>query len=291
MKFRAKQFQPQRIVIAGVGVEHEELLETANKSFGQLKPTQNIEVNEDANMVKPYFVSNSPLASYQGGSSYLQDSRTEYPEEFPPHYRFDASVVLAFESPNLFSGQDFYAAWLLLSMMGSGGSFSSGGPGKGMYSRVYQNILCYPYVESASTFHLPYTDTGLFGIWITGKQDYLSQLLELSVHAAVEMTRIEPEEFERARNQLKSSLFSNLESRTVVLEDLQRQLMFYNTYFESNHHVEMIDGLTIEFVEDFAARMLTRRPPTLIFHCEADRLTFTNEIHEHVYNHFKTKCQ
>ena len=36
---------------------------------------------------------------------------------------------------------DFVAYCVLNMMMGGGGSFSAGGPGKGMYTRLYLNVL------------------------------------------------------------------------------------------------------------------------------------------------------
>lgn len=37
--------------------------------------------------------------------------------------------------------KDFIAMCVLNMMMGGGGSFSAGGPGKGMYTRLYTNVL------------------------------------------------------------------------------------------------------------------------------------------------------
>ena len=37
--------------------------------------------------------------------------------------------------------QDFVAACVLSQLLGGGGSFSAGGPGKGLYSRFYMNVL------------------------------------------------------------------------------------------------------------------------------------------------------
>lgn len=36
---------------------------------------------------------------------------------------------------------DFIAICVLNMMLGGGGSFSAGGPGKGMYTRLYTNVL------------------------------------------------------------------------------------------------------------------------------------------------------
>lgn len=60
---------------------------------------------------------------------------------------------------------DFFAFTVLNTMMGGGGSFSAGGPGKGMYSRLYLNVLNrYHWIYSATAYHHSYADTGLFCI-------------------------------------------------------------------------------------------------------------------------------
>jgi len=50
-------------------------------------------------------------------------------------------------------------------MMGGGGSFSAGGPGKGMYSRLYLNVLNrYHFMFNATAYNQSYSDSGLFCI-------------------------------------------------------------------------------------------------------------------------------
>jgi len=51
-----------------------------------------------------------------------------------------AHVVLGLESVS-HKDPDFVNACVLNILMGGGGSFSAGGPGKGMYSRLYTRIL------------------------------------------------------------------------------------------------------------------------------------------------------
>ena len=60
---------------------------------------------------------------------------------------------------------DFFAFTVLNTMMGGGGSFSAGGPGKGMYSRLYLNVLNrYHWIYAATAYHHSYADSGLFCI-------------------------------------------------------------------------------------------------------------------------------
>lgn len=63
------------------------------------------------------------------------------------------------------SDPDIYALATLQMLLGGGGSFSAGGPGKGMYSRLYTQVLNqHAHIESCISFNHSYTDSGLFGI-------------------------------------------------------------------------------------------------------------------------------
>jgi len=53
---------------------------------------------------------------------------------------------------------------VLQMMMGGGASFSAGGPGKGMHSRLYERVLNrYHFAQSALSFNAIYDDTAIFG--------------------------------------------------------------------------------------------------------------------------------
>jgi mitochondrial-processing peptidase subunit alpha len=289
IEWQKQQYVPEKLVVAGLGIQHQKFLEIVNNTFGKIPASRSIQVNDNASMYSPYLPAYDPPANYVGGELFVQDDRKSMdPTLFPPYERFDASVFLAFEAPSHYAAKDFYCVCLLLSLMGSGGSFSSGGPGKGMYSRTYTDILCYGYIESASTFHMPYSDTGLFGICIHGRQNHVLDIIELAVLSMKKMAKIQPEEFERAKNQLKSALFSNLETRSVILEDLQRQTLLYNKYYEMSDHVSQIDSLTIAEVETYAANMLTQKPPTFVVYAEEDYVQSLPPA-EKIHNYFKER--
>lgn len=76
-----------------------------------------------------------------------------------------AHVLLGLESVSHQEKADFVPLCVLQTLMGGGGSFSAGGPGKGMYSRLYLNVLNrHHWVQNASAHNWSYADTGLFGI-------------------------------------------------------------------------------------------------------------------------------
>ncbi|KAL9047807.1 MAG: hypothetical protein Q9162_007942, partial [Coniocarpon cinnabarinum] len=142
-------------------------------------------------------------------------------------------IHLAFEALPI-SNRDIYALATLQTLLGGGGSFSAGGPGKGMYSRLYTNVLNHhAWVESCVAFNHSYTDSGLFGISASCTPDHITMMLEVMCRELSLITRtsgpgsLQHEEVTRAKNQLRSSLLMNLESRMVELEDLGRQVQVH----------------------------------------------------------------
>jgi mitochondrial-processing peptidase subunit alpha len=113
-------------------------------------------------------------------------------------------------------------------------SVSLGGPGKGMYSRLYTHILNhYPQIDHCASFHHIYSDSSLFGLFASfvpksGRHhgNTADQILPHLVHqlSLLLYTPVSDHELSRAKNQLKSSLMMALESRSVEVEDLGRQV-------------------------------------------------------------------
>lgn len=144
--------------------------------------------------------------------------------------------------------------------MGGGGSFSAGGPGKGMYTRVYRTVLNrYGWVESCHAVHHPYSDSSLFVVKIavppsSGSHTHAVDVVCDQLVGMVE--KIEPEELSRAKNQLKSSLLMSLESRLTESEDIGRQIITFNKRLDVVEGCKRIDSLTIEDLKRAARRVI-----------------------------------
>ncbi|KAL8821265.1 MAG: hypothetical protein Q9191_007344, partial [Dirinaria sp. TL-2023a] len=160
-------------------------------------------------------------------------------------------IHLAFEAIPIAS-DDIYALATLQTLLGGGGSFSAGGPGKGMYSRLYMNVLNqYGWVESCVAFNHSYTDSGLFGISASCTPQRVTQMLEVMCRELQSLTLdsghagLQETEVRRAKNQLRSSLLMNLESRMVELEDLGRQVQVHGRKVGVREMCRKIDDLTV----------------------------------------------
>ncbi|KAJ5082542.1 Mitochondrial-processing peptidase subunit alpha [Penicillium argentinense] len=164
----------------------------------------------------------------------------------PAHYT-GGFIALPISSP------DIYALATLQTLLGGGGSFSAGGPGKGMYSRLYTNVLNqHGWVESCIAFNHSYTDSGIFGISASCSPTRTTEMLEVMCRELQSLTldngysALQTQEVNRAKNQLRSSLLMNLESRMVELEDLGRQVQVHGRNVGVREMCEQIEALTVE---------------------------------------------
>lgn len=161
-------------------------------------------------------------------------------------------IHLAFEALPI-SSDDIYALATLQTLLGGGGSFSAGGPGKGMYSRLYTNVLNqHGWVESCVAFNHSYTDSGLFGISSSCSPSKVINMLDVMCRELQALTldhgysALQSEEVSRAKNQLRSSLLMNLESRMVELEDLGRQVQVHGRKVGVREMCRKIEELTVQ---------------------------------------------
>ncbi|KAF8630982.1 hypothetical protein AX15_002692 [Amanita polypyramis BW_CC] len=280
-------YRPERMIIAGTGMHHQELVELADKYFSSLKsvsPAQNTFVRPNSLQPQPpspHLLSpSSPSAgkSLTRAASYLFPSSASKPSPVStsttytgghkfvhdPSQEFN-HLYVTFEGVGILD-EDIYALATMQVLLGGGGSFSAGGPGKGMYSRLYTHILNhFPQIDHCASFHHIYSDSSLFGLFASfvpvsaGLRggNTPSQVLPHLVHqlSLLLYTPIPQEELSRAKNQLKSSLMMALESRSVGVEDLGRQILLHNRKFSVMEMVEKIDQLQPEDMRRVANRV------------------------------------
>lgn len=213
--------------------------------------SQNASVSPDQSQIIT-----DPLAQpidYNQASHYTGGFLSLPPLAIPPNPMLPrvSHIHLAFESLPIDS-PDIYSLATLQTLLGGGGSFSAGGPGKGMYSRLYTNVLNqYGWVENCMAFNHAYTDSGLFGISAACATQYVPRMLDTMARELALLStetghgRLSDIEVKRAKNQLRSSLLMNLESRMVELEDLGRQVQVHGRRVPVKEMVANIEKVTI----------------------------------------------
>ncbi|KAJ3212120.1 Mitochondrial-processing peptidase subunit alpha [Entophlyctis luteolus] len=220
-EFHQLWFTPDRLVVAGVGMPHEVLEELAEREFGSM-PAASAEIKtaQDEQLKNK--------SKYTGGICIVDT--TGKPVSPNPDDRLLTHVYIAFEAPGVLD-PDVYALATLASLLGGGGSFSAGGPGKGMYTRLYTEVLNrYHWVENCNTLSYSYQPSSLFGISASvppspETHSHIIPILLSHMHMSTSPKSLDKTALSRAKNQLKSNLLMSLESRSVELEDLARQVL------------------------------------------------------------------
>lgn len=243
IKYRKLFYTPKNIVLAFVGVDHGKARDLAEKYFGDWQTT------EDSPMI-------AEPAQYVGGEICIPSVPVfgTLPELVHMQIGFEG---LPIDHP------DIYALATLQTLLGGGGSFSAGGPGKGMYSRLYTHVLNqYFFVENCVAFNHSYSDSGIFGISLScvpQAAPYMAEVIaqQLSNLFANEDLKLTDEEVSRAKTQLKSSLLMNLESKLVELEDMGRQVQLMGRKVPVKEMVSKIEALSPSDLKRVAEMVFT----------------------------------
>ena len=132
--------------------------------------------------------------------------------------------------------------------------------GGGMSSRLFQEVrekrgLCY----SISAFHMPYSDTGLFGLYAGTDERDAPELMSVVIdQIGLATEHLSEAEVARAKAQMKAGLLMALESSEARLGQLARQMLAYGRPIPLDEIVAKVDAVTVESARA-AGRMLIGR--------------------------------
>ncbi|XP_065197208.1 mitochondrial-processing peptidase subunit alpha-like [Sycon ciliatum] len=243
---------PSDMTLAAVNVDHEQFQALAEQYFGTGEPSWG-----------KMATSTEPCAPAVYKPCFVKDAR-----------KMERAVVHANQLPDVahysmayrscsYRDDDFVATCVLNTLMGGGSSFSAGGPGKGLFSRLYTNVLSQNFfVMSAIATNYPYADTGLFtfnGSCSPGDLGKLAHVMSAEVGRLARDPFTE-EEVSRAKQQMLSLLFMNLESRAINLEDIGRQVLELGLRENGEQLRQKIVNVSVEDITR-VARKLFDSPP------------------------------
>lgn len=205
----------------------------------------NLDHNKIVALVEKYFkdlpnnsnVTPAP-AHYQGG-------------EFRKEKELDqAHIILGFPSIN-YNHPHYYAAILLSIILGGG-----------MSSRLFQEIReKHGLVYSIYAYNIAHDDDGLFGIYAGTGEEQTKELMPILLEELKKIQNsIKPEELQRTRAQLKSSLLMSMESTASRCEQIARHIQIYGRILSTQEVVDKIDAVTIEDIYAVAHQIFHGKP-------------------------------
>lgn len=156
---------------------------------------------------------------------------------------------------------------VLTYLLGGGSSFSSGGPGKGMHSRLYTRVLnSYHWCHSCTAFSNTQNNTGLLGIQAAAEPRFAGQMLDVMCRELESLTAPPPaDQLERTKAMSISLIHNALESKAASAEDLGRQFLTYGHRVSGRDYVDMINGVTPKDIATFTQRLLATPPSIALY--------------------------
>jgi predicted Zn-dependent peptidase len=217
---------PDMIVAAAGAVDHADVVEQASRRFASFG-------GPPAPVPQP--------AKFGGGT------RIESRELEQVHLAV-AMQGLPLRDPQLYSMQVFAAVL-----------------GGGMSSRLFQEVrekrgLCY----AIYAFHMPYADTGVFGLYAGTDQSDAAELMQVVVDQIADATvNLQDNEIARAKAQMKAGLLMALESSGARAEQLARQIFAYGRPMPVEEIVARVDAVTARSVREAGVVLLRRSRPAI----------------------------
>ncbi|KAE9464505.1 hypothetical protein C3L33_03593, partial [Rhododendron williamsianum] len=263
-EFVAGNYTAPRMVLAASGVEHDELLKFAEPLLSDIPSVPRPE---------------EPKSVYVGGDYRCQ---ADSGDRLVPRLTFlllygqKTHFALAFEAPGgLIKEKEAMILTVLQILMGGGGSFSVGGPGKGMLSRLYRRVLNqYPQIHAFTAFNTSYTNTGLFGIEAATGSDFVLKAIDIAVTELIAVAtpgEVDQVELDRAKQSTKSAILMNLESRMVASEDIGRQIFTLGNRKPVEHFLKIVDEVSLKDIASIAKKLISS-PLTMASHGDIVRV-------------------
>lgn len=237
-EFVSTNFIAPKMVLAGAGVEHKALLSLAEPMLSTV----------EGGSAPP-----QPESKYAGG---------------------DYRQFVAGPLTHCMLGFEVQGGWrdvktsvvmtALQYLMGGGGSFSAGGPGKGMHSRLYTRVLNqFPWMVNCTAISSLYNETGIFSIFASAESASADEMVNvLCKELQAVASKVSEEELERAKKATISSVLMNLESRAVVAEDIGRQVLTYGHRKPVQEYVTAIEKLQVSDITQAVSKLL-KSPPSV----------------------------
>ena len=256
-QYMRRHFTGPRFVLSAASIDHDELVSLARKYFSRIPsaPTDG--------SISPVSGAGLPLigsfrANYSGGMEL-------FPREIDPEDPDPVATLAVIFKGTPIIDPNVHIMFTLSQLLGGGDSFSSGGPGKGIHSQLYRNVLYrHHFISHCSSFVHSYADTSLFGIMADCAPGRISDALDVVCSEfARTAAQLDDESVQRAKNALKSQIFYNLESRSVISDDIARYALAFGRRYSPQEICDGIDAITVDTLQMYARAMLSS-PPVVV---------------------------
>lgn len=217
------------LIVSG-NMEHQKVVELANKYFTKLVPAGNCP---------------TPHSKYVGGFFKTQKQLEQ------------TQFMLGFESSPLLNRKDIFAENVLNNVLGGG-----------MSSRLFQEVrekqnLVYGIYSSMNN----YDDTGCLYICTSTDEEKINKVIDATTSEILKICKdgITKKELDRAKISYKAGLLMGLESTSVRMRMLGRQMQHFNKIIPNEESVALIESITLDDIVNVANKVFSTKPTVAYF--------------------------
>jgi len=237
----ANHYSAPRTVIAAAGaVDHDALVKLCEEKFASLSsdPTTAASLVEK----EPSFFTGSDVRLRDDDMSKL-------------HF------AVSFKGAS-WTDPDAIPLMVLNDMLGTWSKRSA--QGKHMGSEMVQRFAANDLGEHVMAFNTSYSDTGLFGVYCITDRDKADDAAWVVMNQMAKMIYSpEPEDIERAKNQLKAGLVLHLDGTSAAAEDIGRSILTYGRRIPLEELYARIDMVDVETIKRVADRFIYDKEPAI----------------------------
>eukprot|EP00331_Platyophrya_macrostoma_P030986 CAMPEP_0176436766 /NCGR_PEP_ID=MMETSP0127-20121128/18181_1 /TAXON_ID=938130 /ORGANISM="Platyophrya macrostoma, Strain WH" /LENGTH=480 /DNA_ID=CAMNT_0017820183 /DNA_START=43 /DNA_END=1485 /DNA_ORIENTATION=+ len=244
--------QPSRSVVAATGIADHNAFATMCAEELRFPESE----SGDETLLKTWLQANT--SPYCGGS--MLQHNTKAPESTRKFAEKNLShMTIMFQGVPI-NHPDYYTVSLIQSLLGGGTSFSSGGPGKGMQTKLFREVLHREgWLNGIECISAWYSDGGIIGLYGSAPHEWVRHLLNVMLYQAASICeRIDASHIEMARNQLCSQLILLGEGREQLLSDMGFNLMVHNYITTADEILAGTSSVTLEDLRRVCDHMMAR---------------------------------
>jgi len=239
-----KYFYPgDRITIVGTGISHKQLVSHVSSFFTNPTLTGVYRELQTSPPLNIDFVT-PQTSTYLGGSARF------------PSLENRTSVALAYPGVGA-SHADSVVLDVLKAAIGEFGLKTK--LGHGVASPLYQKSQQTSWISSASTFHLSYSDTSLFGVHVVGAEGRAREIVEFAQGQLAEAQSLTQEDVARAKTQIKRRHLDTIASNDFGLADH----VVHTGGISTRQYLNLVEAVTHADVKRVASS-LVKTVPTLV---------------------------
>ncbi len=261
--YRNTYYTAPRMILVGVGnVKHEELVKLGEKYFSNVPKEPVSETKAE-----------TPHARYIGGDVHI------YNPDIPLLH-----LAIGFEGPSL-SSSDILTLNVIQLLMGT--YDRSNGAGKYVTTQFCSRIADMDLARSVVPFNHAYSDKGLFGIHVIsdGGKSTDTLMVETVSQMSKFCYKVNEDELSRAKNVLKNQMLASYEgSLSGVLEEIGKQMVFYNRRPNAAEMFARIDAITANDVKRVATKYIFDKDPVVAAIGQTEEVVDYSWLKLHTYS-------